>query len=71
MTRYVGKSYGVLDEYGVKGKLMKAIRALYPESEACDRVGGRLSGWFPISQGVRQGCVLSPGLFNVLWIKLY
>ena len=24
-----------------------------------------LSGWFPISQGVRQGCVLSSWLFNV------
>ena len=29
------------------------------------KVGGRLSGWFPISQGVRQGCVVSPWLFNV------
>ena len=55
----------MLDEYGVKGKLMRAIRSLYEGSEACVRVGGVLSGWFPISQGVRQGCVLSPWLFNV------
>ena len=64
------KLWGVLDEHGVKGKLMKAIRAVHPESEACDRVCGRLSGWFPISQGVRQGCVLSPGLFNVFMDKI-
>ena len=24
-----------------------------------------MPGWFPISQGVRQGCVLSPWLFDV------
>ena len=59
------KLWCVLDEYGVKGKLMRAIWSLYEGSEACVRFGGMLSGWFPISQGVRQGCVLSPWLFNV------
>ena len=59
-----------LDEYGVKGKLMKAIRALYAGSEACVKIGGGLSGWFLISQGLRQGCVFSPGLFNVFMDKI-
>ena len=59
------KLWCVLGEYGVKGNLMKAIRSLYEGSQACVRVGGRLSEWFSISQGVRQGCVLSPWLFNV------
>ena len=60
----------MLDEYGVKGKLMRAIRSLYEGSEACVIVGGMLSGWFPISQGVRQGCVLSPWLFNVFMDRI-
>ena len=60
----------MLDEYGVKGNLMKAIRSLYAGSQACVRVGGRLSEWFPISQGGRQGCVLSSWLFNVFMDRI-
>ena len=58
------KLWCVLGEYGVKENLMKAIRSLYAGSQACVTVGGRLSEWFSIRQGVRQGCVLSPWLFN-------
>ena len=64
------KLWRVLDEYGVKGNLMKAIRSLYARSQACVRVGGKLSEWFSISQGVRQGCVLSPWLFNVFMDRI-
>ena len=60
----------MLNEYGVKGRLMKVIQALYAGSEACVRVGERMSGWFPISQGVRQGCVLSLWLFNVFMNRI-
>ena len=31
---------------------------------------GKLSEWFSISQGVRQGCVLSPWLFNVFMDRI-
>ena len=64
------KLWCMLDEYGVKGKLLRAIRSLYEGSEACVRVDGMLSGWFPISKGVRQGCVLSPWLFNVFMDRI-
>ena len=49
---------------------MKAIQSLYTGSQACVRVGGRLPEWSPISQGVRQGCVLSPWLFNVFMNRI-
>ena len=54
----------MLVRYKVGGQLLRVIRSLYKESQACVRVNGKLSRWFPISQGVRQGCVMSPWLFN-------
>ena len=55
----------VLERYGIQGGLMTAIRSMYLGSQACVRASGKMSGWFPITQGVRQGCVMSPWLFNV------
>ena len=49
---------------------MRAIWSLYAGSEICVKVGGMLSGWFPISQGAKQGCVLSPWLFNVFMDRI-
>ena len=64
------KLWNVLGEYGVKGRLLRAIRSLYKKSEACVRVKDELSDWFPITQGVRQGSVMSPWLFNVFMDKI-
>ena len=55
----------VLECYGIQGGLMIAIRSMYLGSQACVCASGKMSEWFPITQGVRQGCVMSPWLFNV------
>ncbi|CAM4607654.1 unnamed protein product [Leuciscus chuanchicus] len=34
--------------------------------QSCVRINGRDSDWFPISSGVRQGCVAAPDLFNCI-----
>ena len=55
----------VLKIYGVGGKLLKAVQAFYRNSRACVRVNGKVSEEFDIHVGVRQGCVMSPWLFNI------
>ena len=50
--------------YGVGGKLLKAVQSLYVD-RACVRVGNGVSEWFPVNIGLRQGCLMSPCLFNV------
>ena len=56
----------VLDEYGVKGKLLRAVQALYVDGRAMVKVGRMELELFGVCRGVRQGCTLSLWLFNVL-----
>ena len=56
----------VLRAYGVNGELIRAVRSLYDDGKACVRVQGQKSDWFGVGQGVRQGCTMSPWLFNII-----
>ena len=51
-------------EMGVKGKSWRIIKALYSNVSCSVRVGDRLTRRVRLRQGVRQGCPLSPVLFN-------
>ena len=55
----------MLRVYGVGGKLLKPVQSFYVDSRACVRVGNDVSEWFPVNVGLKQGCVMSPWLFNV------
>ena len=54
-----------MESYGVGGRLGRAVRALYERCQMSVRVLGQNSDWFDVEQGVRQGCVMSPWLFNL------
>ena len=41
------------------------MRNLYAGQEATVRTGHEITDWFQIGKGVRQGCILTPCLFNL------
>ena len=51
--------------YDVDGKLLNGIKSIYVNSLACVRLKGDESVCFRIDSGARQGCIMSPWLFNV------
>ena len=55
----------VLRLYDVSGKLLNGIKSMYLNSLACERLKGDDSKCFLIDSDVRQGCIISPWLFNV------
>ena len=50
---------------GIPDHLICLLRNLYAGQEATVRTGHGTTDWFPIGKGVRQGCILSPSLFNL------
>ena len=56
--------FSVLQQYGVPRKLINIIRDLYSKTKSCIRVNNNLTDWFETTIAVRQGCLLSPDLFN-------
>ena len=50
---------------GIPDHLICLLRNLYAGQEATVRTGHGTTDWFQIGKGVRQGCVLSPCLFNL------
>ena len=55
----------ILKEMGIRDPLICLLRNLYACQEATVRTGHRTTEWFQIEKGVRQGCILSPCLFNL------
>uniref|UniRef100_A0AC11E6W3 Uncharacterized protein n=1 Tax=Ovis aries TaxID=9940 RepID=A0AC11E6W3_SHEEP len=53
-----------LKEMGIPDHLTCLLRNLYAGQEATVRTGHGTTDWLQIGKGVRQGCILSPSLFN-------
>ncbi|GFS25009.1 retrovirus-related Pol polyprotein LINE-1 [Elysia marginata] len=57
--------FHILDSLDIDGKDLRILKTLYWKQTATVRVGGEHSEETPITRGVRQGCILSPDLFNL------
>ena len=60
------KPWKILHDMGILDHLTCHLRNLYAGQESIVRTGHETTDWFRIGKGVRQGCVLSPCLFNLI-----
>ena len=58
------KLWKILKEMGITDHLTCLFRNQHAGQEATVRTGHGTTDWFQIGKGVRQGCILSPCLFN-------
>ena len=58
------KLWKILKEMAIPDPLTSLLRNLYAGQKATVRTGHG-TDWFQIGKTVRQGCILSPGLFNL------
>ena len=59
------KLWKILQEMGIPDHLTCLLRKLCVGQEATVRTGHRITNWFQIGKEIRQGCILSPCLFNL------
>ena len=59
------KLWKILKEMETPDHLTCLLRNLSADQEATGRTGHGTTDWLQIGKGVRQGCILSPGLFNL------
>ena len=59
------KLWEILKEMGIPDHLICLLRNLHMGQETTVRTGHGTTDWFQIGKGVRQGCILSPCLFNL------
>ena len=64
LTVWITTNCGKFFEMGIPDHLTCLLRNLYAGQEATVRTRHRTTDWFQIGEGVLQGCILSPCLFN-------
>ena len=56
----------ILSNVGVEGAYLNTIRAIYYKPTPNTTLNGQKQKVFPLRSGTRQGCPLSPLLFNIV-----
>ena len=64
LTVWITINWKILKEMGIPDHLICLFRNLCASQEVTVRTGHGTTDWFQVGKGVRQGCILSPCLFN-------
>ena len=54
-----------MKKYNIYTNLIKVIKNLYSKATSAVLFNSSIGDWFLTTVGVRQGCLLSPSLFNI------
>ena len=54
-----------MKKYSISTKLIQVIKNLYNKATSAVLFNRSIGDWFRTTVGVRQGCLLSPTLFNI------
>ena len=65
LTVWITTNWEMLKEMGIPNHLTCLLRNLYSGQETTVRTQYGTMDWFKTGKGVRQGCLLSPCLFNL------
>ena len=59
------KLWQTLQEMNFDNKIISLIKSLYEDQQLAVQLENGTTEWFPVTKGVRQGCILSPHLFSL------
>ena len=65
LTVWITTNWKIVQEMGIPDHLSSLLRNPYASQEATVRTEDGTMDWFQIGKGVRQGCILSPCIFNL------
>ena len=57
--------WATMRKYHINASIIRAIENLYDKAQSAVLFNGSTGEWFRTTEGVRQGCLLSPILFNI------
>ena len=58
--------WATMRKYNISANLVRTIEQLYDKATSAVQMNGSIGEWFRTTVGVRQGCLLSPTLFNIV-----
>lgn len=59
------KLWEVMEKKGISERMKRKIKRIYRETRSRVKVGNELEECFWTARGIKQGCLLSPYLFNI------
>ena len=62
--------WATLKKYNISTNLIQVIKNLYNKATSAVFFNSSIGDWFRTTVGVRQGCLLSPSLFNIFLVRI-